>query len=589
MLLCDLALLSYVGSHASRFDHRFAPDTKDDLYFVTQSQLEGVFSFRCDLRRLTCLDELFNSHPVWVFRLNLDDGHELNEDPMPLEPRLSVLTTIKCLADVWGPVHAIFNAKDEIVRYVLGTEVIRRSTVTASISHKNAIKCHWENLSGVGNNPTSYTDFSSVFKSPDPFLSLDDLLLIGMESFQQNPACTYSQIAFQQDYVNEIYPRGTKRSEWKTDGRSANFSVAKIVSIGGSVSQKLQPQISLKESIWKEWTLTPKTASPLLLQMNYGIEVSNCTGNAKRVPLKSFIQGKALWSLIELQFPEWKEEPWGGALLQALNDSDARDAKPLLEFWRQYKDDREKVADLVSYVLGLLVDSGVAGSSFKALLVAEHDAGVVSIPKKLNDWAFILDNTWVTATYAAIIPCCIVYPRIDATVFSGMPCSNCAQKSSSGSHTILHIQSNDYVMPNTAFIRLQPSGNLFEIDRNATRVDLVVLKRASASSFPRSSTVQNLRENKFSHETSWLKDIYVYSREKSYGGMRLPRSTLGTMISGTWRQAWDFNNITNAEEIQDEGDSNGSVWSGDDNSAVGPPVSSWAIVARPESQQLTYD
>lgn len=591
VLLCDLALLSYVGSHASRFDHRFTTNTEDNPYFVTRSQLDGVFSFRCDLRQLTCLDKLFDSRPVWVFRLKLDDGIELKENPLPLEPRLSIVTTIERLANVWGPVHAILNPENEkqIIQYVLGTGIIRRSKTSGEPSHKDAIRCHWEALSSIDNKPKLYTNLPDEPLSPDSFLSLDNHLLIGVGDLQQkdNPACTYNQEAFKKDYVDKLLPRGTKPSEWKIDGRGVNFSVTKIVSFGLSASQKLHPQIPVKESVWKEWTLTPKTANPLHLQANYGVEVSNCTGNSRRVPLKSFIQGKALQDLLELQFHGWNREPWGIAMLEALNLSDVDDAKPLLEFWKKYKTDREKVADLVAYVLGLLEDSGAAGSHFKAVLVAGYDALIVSIPRRLNDWASVLDNTWLTATYAAVIPCCMEYSKTSAALFSEMPCSECAQKSIGPSHTILHFQSHVYIAAETGFLRLKPSGKLFEIDRRASGDHTVVLTRASATSFPSTSSIQIIWETNFSHKTSYSKDIYICSKKMSYGGMALPRSKLRAMRNSgdTWQQPWNFQAIANVEQRQDQSDDNGSIWSEDDNSTVGPIMAEFGS----ESQQATSD
>ncbi|CAH0025163.1 unnamed protein product [Clonostachys rhizophaga] len=46
------------------------------------------------------------------------------------------------------------------------------------------------------------------------------------------------------------------------------------LTVGGGVglSQKRYPEVPIKESVWKEWTLMPKRANPEILQTNYGVE-----------------------------------------------------------------------------------------------------------------------------------------------------------------------------------------------------------------------------------------------------------------------------------------------------------------------------
>ena len=64
-LLMDLALVSYVGSHGTRFDKSFL--NPDDQPIDPQGITIGDF-FSCDLRRLACLDGFLDQKKVWVFQ-----------------------------------------------------------------------------------------------------------------------------------------------------------------------------------------------------------------------------------------------------------------------------------------------------------------------------------------------------------------------------------------------------------------------------------------------------------------------------------------------------------------------------------------
>jgi hypothetical protein len=60
----------------------------------------------------------------------------------------------------------------------------------------------------------------------------------------------------------------------------------KIISIQVQGQAKRIPEKTVKENAWQKWNSHPERANPFLLNSYYGVEISDCTGNARRVPLK---------------------------------------------------------------------------------------------------------------------------------------------------------------------------------------------------------------------------------------------------------------------------------------------------------------
>ncbi len=102
MVACilDLGLVSYVGSHAARFDTEIFQREMSPLIF----NLPENFSFDCSLRTLACLDGFLDAKQVWVFRAGVNLPSATIKGKNKNQKRLSILTNIDALADIWGSV-----------------------------------------------------------------------------------------------------------------------------------------------------------------------------------------------------------------------------------------------------------------------------------------------------------------------------------------------------------------------------------------------------------------------------------------------------------------------------------------------------
>jgi hypothetical protein len=232
---------------------------------------------------------------------------------------------------------------------------------------------------------------------------MDDLLLIGTR-FRQNEACKYTLDDFETNYGCHMGILGPERSFWELDERQIGVSLNKAIGVQISGTQKRHPQTSLKQSILARWKLAPQTANPAVLNQYLGVEISHCTGNARRIPIKHLLLMPPVWKLLGLQFPGWTETPWGEDFVVALL---SEDGKSIFDVWTKFASFRIQMAALVSYVLELLDKTGSRGSGLVAAFLNNRQESSVTFQRMGNEWSCLLSDSHLTATYAAINSVCI--------------------------------------------------------------------------------------------------------------------------------------------------------------------------------------
>lgn len=413
LLVCflDLGLTSYVGSHASRFDVDYLTQETQHLTFKTR---HGV-AFDCSLRPLTCLHGFLDTKSVWVFRFGTDLG-ELAFGNRANRP-LSILTTIAALSDIWGPVWG--EAVDDgssgtqprlIKKYHVSKGCIRRVKEGSDPRVPGAVRCHWYNW-----KDDQRRRFSNLFsRSEELLMSVGDKLLIGAELTIKR-SCDYTLQEFEMNYGSQICDLGPRASSWKFDGGAVALQVAapKIITIQLEGTFKKIPETTVKQSIWQKWKFKPERANPEVLNNYYGVEMSHCTGNVRRVPLKVLLLATPVQELLERQIPGWQHSPWGLAFINALQADDSSDA--ILEFWNSNVMARPPVGQLVSTVLEVLESTGTSGLGFRAALLYHNREQGVDIDLGNNEWASLLKDSIRMATYALVNSVCLECRRPDHT------------------------------------------------------------------------------------------------------------------------------------------------------------------------------
>lgn len=206
MVVCilDLGLVSYVGSHAARFDTEIFKREMNPLRFDPQNNL----SFDCSLRTLACLDGFLDAKLVWVFRAGVNLPSATIQVKNKNQKKLSILTTIDALADIWGSVWAEAReegvADEKLVRvkkYHVSKGVIRRVREDSEPLIQGAVKCHWYSWT-----QDYRRQFSTLLTKPDDLtMAVDDKLLIG-NKMRINNDCTYSLQEYEMCWFHRGWP-----------------------------------------------------------------------------------------------------------------------------------------------------------------------------------------------------------------------------------------------------------------------------------------------------------------------------------------------------------------------------------------------
>ncbi|KAL8807174.1 MAG: hypothetical protein Q9182_000856 [Xanthomendoza sp. 2 TL-2023] len=397
-LILDLATVSYVRSHGSGFDSQYFGDDLSDLKV---SDGDDPLKFTCSSVRLACLDSFLDENRVWVFQISdMSSDGSLSEPARQADRPKSLLTRMRDLADVWGPVYTVPSSSGDVKFYGVSKGVICRVQATKQSEVAGAVQCHYYSRLQFFRMRASRL----LFRTEDLELSKGDLLLIGA-GFRLNDNCQYTLSAFAEDNASKITVLGTKESVWRPDSRSLAFGVTKYLGITVSGTQKLIPQTTLKQHILDKWTTIPSRANPGILNHYLGVEFSHCTGNARRIPLRQLMITSRIWALLERQVPNWIQTPWGSAFSAALHSTNTKD---IFQVWREYAPCRSNIAELVCCVLEPLDGTGWdEQEKFHSAVLFDNEERTVQVDKNLNDWLVVLRDSHLTAAYAITHDVCI--------------------------------------------------------------------------------------------------------------------------------------------------------------------------------------
>jgi hypothetical protein len=160
---------------------------------------------------------------------------------------------------------------------------------------------------------------------------------------------------------------------------------------------------TLKAEWYRNWC-TGADRNVRLLHNLYGLEVSACTGNARRI------------SLIELIFTTTVKRYLKSILRgsssfnqKILAVIERKDPIGFLECYTKYPDWRNDFARLIRICIGVLVDTGIdRQGDLNALYISESgNAAMVTLPKRSYSWAKILEDSVESFTLAIFAETCL--------------------------------------------------------------------------------------------------------------------------------------------------------------------------------------
>ena len=442
VLLLDLALVSYVGSHGSRFD-MYPLQIISTVIRIGSLGLEN-HHITCRLRRLACLDDFLDGARVWIF--SLEKSQSGNHQRHQGSERLSVRTQIKTFADIWGPVWFVpadGASNDSFRLYNLSRGCICPSPDMGIALPDGHIPCHWYSTPNTAEEESS--------KSSRP-MKLDDYLVIGGRLLKDT-RCTYEVEQYELDNGHNMGFLGTVAETWRLETRTLGFTIGQYVNLAGSGTQKRLPGVTLKEAIWNQFNFNSRIANIEWLDHFLGVEISRCSGNARRIRMRHLFRLPAIQDRLTRISPNWWRTELSVRFADALRDDNFQTMRDL---WED-EDVREPIANLLCPILELLHYTGVKANQLITGYFSRYGDKQVQLELSNNEWARCLWDSDRTAVYAVMGDTCLKY----RTGAGNIPACIQDQPATTVFKTRVLFQNGRPQQHD--YIRLDPHGDVFKV------------------------------------------------------------------------------------------------------------------------------
>ena len=386
--LLGLGLVSYTQGHRGPLS---SPFSDHDL---TGIELLGTgndkLSIKVSLRELTCLGEMVGG-PVFVFHLVSGSTTSVASR---ITPDLAV--DFRCrgvdLIDTWGPGLFISKAGapygSQLHAIEIGGGVIK-PVCSESMNHELTQPLfHWF---------SQFNSYNEMRRLPT-FSSWDEIQ-IGAIDIQS--ACPLDSEKCRKSSQQFLCNLGTQANYWELAERQVAFQAGyyTVLQVGNVHARKLGRTV--KQQLIEQWCLLPNLR---LLAVPWGLQISLCTGIAKRVSLRKLIEDSMFAHVETLKYEQWHRMlPGARAAFQGLID---------LEAYIEGLSSDEKICliAIITYILDLLKHTGVDRKG-EYLSILWPDALSTSYGVKIqcnekNAWTRILQDSESSATFAAVTSTC---------------------------------------------------------------------------------------------------------------------------------------------------------------------------------------
>ena len=485
----DLGVMSYVGAHIDSTLKIYTEDyyklgIQDDDF--GSSWLSGI---RFQRRRLQCLSDALNGADVWVFH---PEGIDASDSALYLA------TTIRTLADIWGPMwrragngeailyynigggsivpwssdpsqHPVLSPGERLAHWVpyslsdcaLPSEGLdswdgqlsnlnihdldsHSTNVPDSNASEGAIGARSHDInasqpntaSSPQSSDSSDTDSlrsesneseldevedhsnSSVmavcqYAEAHPFQS-NDVLLIGAQFSEFNSRlqnhrchCSVSQYMHSLKEMQRLHPLETSKLFYHVDSRMINMSIGHNgFSIGAGISLKKQDGRMWKNVLLEIWENQPNARHPKTFEHFWGIVVSKCNSNSRRVRLRELLGTDSVHQVLK-PFA-WSQTEIKKAFLEATTSNKST---AINELWDKRPEWQDELGKVLLTCLRALCQTGYDSSrdEFYALWMSTKSARpkrVVLKPSE-HDWVRILQDSEDACALAVLVKQCL--------------------------------------------------------------------------------------------------------------------------------------------------------------------------------------
>jgi hypothetical protein len=318
--LC-LCTISYCGAHVENFDKAYRNPESESFTLA-----KGFVFHR---RRLKCMNEMLGNRPVWVLeQFDLGFFSRSSEEVLKsFEERedLFILTTVDSLVDTWGPAWKIADPAnpDTCRRIGIGNGYIVPSSGLKEVSpRRNEISCHW---TSSGSEAKEASPFSQDIMNRSLLIGAGQCLHVRHECRTEPEEYARRMEEGEGDRLHELGTSKPVVERERTINTQLGFAGVSVVgaSIVNTEHHKLRSGRTYREAFLEMWTMDPAQRNPSVLKKLLGVEVSICTGNARRCTLLVILGSDTMRNYLA-SVGYWTEIPVGleQQYFELLNDSD---------------------------------------------------------------------------------------------------------------------------------------------------------------------------------------------------------------------------------------------------------------------------
>ena len=277
----DLAVLSFSGAHLEPFFERYVPNPPDCV------QLETLFLLR--RRRMHCLDQFMGEQEVWVFEPAPENGSaNLSNE------KLYLRTRIEDFNELWGPVWKIScPGSDLAIRYDVAPGSIFQwpRTETEPMIEDDESFCHWTNNEDQIDCSTQSGIRTVKATNASPF---KDYLLVG-GVLKEKADCQLDHQQFTTRILDQgrLHCLGAHHRVWERDAIAVGGQLS-LGGMGATTSGSYSETFKRRETLYRDdflamWEHSPRCLPLEVLLKFFAVQISACTGNARRVRLATVL------------------------------------------------------------------------------------------------------------------------------------------------------------------------------------------------------------------------------------------------------------------------------------------------------------
>lgn len=273
----------------------------------------------------------------------------------------------------------------------IGGGVIKRVESQSSDEASTEPLYHW--------SPRHESKFESIYIETQATFNCWDAIRIG--ETKTRSACPLDLTRYRKESQQFLSNLGTVTEYWELAERHVTLQAGyyAVFQFGNTYARK--HGTTVKQQIIEQWSLMPNIH---MLDAQWGLQVSLCTGVAKRVSLRTLIEGSILGHIDTLHQSQWQRMlPMAQEAFRGSIDFGS---------WVEGLNAEEKscLIAIIAYALELLRYTGVdrEGKALSILWPHKTSAsyGIKFRCEGLNGWARILHDTQSCATFAAVTPLC---------------------------------------------------------------------------------------------------------------------------------------------------------------------------------------